>query len=72
MGHIRTSAISYWRGVPKNLHGYGQLALANYPIVQPQQIILTALNNNKSQIRTRINNYRNNYMNIPILNSRFF
>jgi len=70
MGHIRTSAISYWRGVPKNLHGYGQLTLANYPIVQPQQIILTALNNNKSQIRTRINNYRNNYMNIQGINPR--
>lgn len=67
MGHIRTSAISYWRGVPKNLHGYGQLTLANYPVVQPQQIILNALNNNKAAIRARFNN--KNYMNITNLNS---
>jgi len=70
MGHIRTSAITYWRGVPKTLHGYGQLTLANYPIVQPQQIILNALNNNKSAIRDRYNN--KSYMNIRTLNSRYF
>jgi hypothetical protein len=69
MGHIRTSAISYWRGVPNYFHGYGQLTLANFPIVQPQQLKLIALNNNKYEIRDR---FKKNYMNIKTLNSRYF
>jgi hypothetical protein len=62
MGHIRTSAITYWRGVPKNLHGYGQLTLANYPIVQPQQIILNKLYKNKDKIRSDFIRFNNNYL----------
>lgn len=39
MGKIRTSAISYWRGVPKDFHNFGKLVLPNYPIYQPQGLI---------------------------------
>jgi hypothetical protein len=68
MGKIRTSAISYWRGVPKNLHGYGYLTQANYPIVQPQQIVLNSIFNNKTKIQNKFKQL-NNYMNIQNLNS---
>ena len=37
-GKGRTSAIFYGRGIPKNFHGFGKLAQANYPIVQPQSV----------------------------------
>jgi hypothetical protein len=70
MGHLRTSAISYWRGVPKDFHAFGYFTQANYPIVQPQQIILNTLNNNKSQIRSNFSRFNDNYMNIQRLNAR--
>jgi hypothetical protein len=38
-GKGRTSAIFYYRGIPKNFHGFGKLAQANYPIVQPQRAV---------------------------------
>lgn len=38
-GKGRTSAISYYRGVPKYFHTYGALVQANYPIVQPQRLV---------------------------------
>jgi hypothetical protein len=53
MGKIRTSTISYWRGIPKDFHSYGQLVLPNYPIYQPQGLIYydflrnLRLNNNR-------------------------
>uniref|UniRef100_A0A6C0DH98 Uncharacterized protein n=1 Tax=viral metagenome TaxID=1070528 RepID=A0A6C0DH98_9ZZZZ len=59
MGKIRTSAISYWRGVPKDFHSFGALTQANYPIVQPQEIILRDLNNNQAKIRSMFTNYMN-------------
>lgn len=38
-GKGRTSAIFYRRGVPNSFTGFGVLAQANYPIVQPQRIV---------------------------------
>ena len=34
-GHGKTSAIFYYRGVPKTFTDFGALAAANYSIVQP-------------------------------------
>jgi hypothetical protein len=61
MGHVRTSAISYWRGVPKSFHTFGYFTLGNYPIVQPQQIILNKLYKNKDKIRSDFIRFNNNY-----------
>jgi hypothetical protein len=36
MGKLRTSANSYWRGVPNNANYFGYLVQGNYQIVQPQ------------------------------------
>jgi hypothetical protein len=36
MGHIKTSAIFYRRGVSNNQSNFGIAVTANYPIVQPQ------------------------------------
>lgn len=36
-GKIRTSAMGYYRGIPKDLHSFAGLMQANYPIVQPQR-----------------------------------
>lgn len=66
MGKVRTSAISYWRGIPKDYHSFGILTQANYPIVQPQEIILRSINNNQNKIRSKFTNY----MNITSLNRR--
>ena len=66
MGHIRTSANGYWRGVPKNFHGYGYFTQANYPIVQPQQLVLNSIFNNKTKIQNKFKKF-NNYMNIQNL-----
>jgi len=66
MGKVRTSAISYWRGVPKDYHSFGILTQANYPIVQPQQIVLRSINNNQEKIRSTFTNF----MNITSLNQR--
>ena len=35
MGHIRTSAIFYRRGIPNNYTGFAQVAQSNYNVVQP-------------------------------------
>jgi hypothetical protein len=59
MGKVRTSAISYWRGIPKDYHSFGILTQANYPIVQPQEIILRSINNNQNKIRSTFTNYMN-------------
>ena len=72
MGKIRTSAISYWRGVPKDLHSFAYLAQANYPIVQPQQIIIDKIYNNKPNIVARVNKFKNNYMSYALLNRRYY
>ena len=37
MGHLRTSAIFYYRGVPKTAKNFGGIALGNYSIVQPMR-----------------------------------
>jgi hypothetical protein len=66
MGKVRTSAISYWRGVPKDYHSFGIFTQANYPIVQPQQIVLRSINNNQEKIRSTFTNF----MNITSLNQR--
>jgi hypothetical protein len=61
MGKIRTSAISYWRGIPKEFNGYAGLAQENYPIVQPQQIIINYFNKNKTNIQNKFKMYNNFY-----------
>ena len=38
MGHIKTSANFYSRGIPKNVHVFGDFALANYSIVNPYSL----------------------------------
>jgi hypothetical protein len=68
MGKVRTSASFYSRGVPKDFHAFGYFTQANYPIVQPQQGILTLLNNNRPKIVSRFNNY----MGINIYNTRYY
>lgn len=40
MGSVRTSAIFYYRGVPKTFTDFGLLASGNYPIFQPARLIL--------------------------------
>ncbi len=60
MGKIRTSAISYWRGIPKDYHSFGYFTQGNYPIVQPQQPVLNSLFNNKNNIRNRFMRFQNN------------
>ena len=37
MGHLRTSANFYYRGVPKTATNFGSVALGNYSIVQPMR-----------------------------------
>lgn len=37
MGKLRTSANSYWRGVPNSANYFGYLVQGNYQIVQPQR-----------------------------------
>jgi hypothetical protein len=39
-GHGKTSAIFYYRGVPKNFTDFGILASANYSIFQPTRPLL--------------------------------
>lgn len=68
MGKVRTSASFYSRGIPKDFHAFGYFTQANYPIVQPQQEILRMLNNNKSNIVSRFNNY----MGINMYNARYY
>lgn len=40
MGSVRTSAIFYFRGVPKNFNDFGLVASGNYPIFQPTRPLL--------------------------------
>jgi hypothetical protein len=68
MGKVRTSASFYKRGIPTNFHSFGYFTQANYPIVQPQEGILRLLNNNKSNIVSRFNNY----MGVNIYNTRYY
>jgi len=68
MGKIRTSASFYRRGIPNNLHSFGYLTQANYPIVQPQQGIIRLLNNNKAEIVSRFSNY----LNVNLYNARYY
>ena len=35
MGHLRTSANFYYRGLPKTATNFGGIALGNYSIVKP-------------------------------------
>lgn len=68
MGKVRTSAIFYRRGIPSSFESFGYFTQANYPIVQPQNNILRVINNNKSKIVSRFNNY----MGLNSYNSRYF
>ena len=68
MGKVHTSANFYRRGIPSGFHSFGYFTQANYPIVQPQNDVLRLLNNNKSKIVSRFNNY----MGINLYNSRYY
>ena len=72
MGKIRTSAISYWRGIPKDFHSFGYLTQANYPIVQPQQRLIDEIYNNRQNIVARVERFKHNYMNVALLNGRYY
>jgi len=37
MGHVRTSASFYYRGVPKTATNFGGIVLGNYAIIQPMR-----------------------------------
>lgn len=37
MGHLKTSASFYYRGVPKRATNYGSIVLGNYSIVKPSR-----------------------------------
>jgi len=68
MGKVRTSANFYKRGIPNDFHSFGYFTQANYPIVQPQNDVLRLLNNNKSRIISRFNNF----MGINAYNGRYY
>jgi hypothetical protein len=46
MGHVRTSANFYRRGVPNAVHSFGALALANLIVPQPTSLFLKGYNTN--------------------------
>ena len=59
MGHVRTSAIFYRRGVPNNNPTFGVDVYGNYPIVQPQSIFINSINNGpKFSLSSFINTYQ--------------
>jgi hypothetical protein len=43
MGHVRTSANFYRRGVPNAVHTFGAYALANYIVPQPNALYTKTL-----------------------------
>lgn len=51
MGHVRTSAIFYRRGIPNSRHVFGAYTLANFVVPQPTSLFIkgyrsTNFNNN--------------------------
>lgn len=58
MGHIRTSAIFYRRGIPNGIPLFGAYALANYDVVKPY--LLYKLNSNYYDFAFQ-NNKSNSY-----------
>jgi hypothetical protein len=46
MGHVRTSAIFYRRGIPNGIHVFGAYTLANYNVPQPLALYTNTLRSN--------------------------
>ena len=46
MGHIRTSANFYRRGIPNGVHVFGAYVLGNYVVPQPTSLFKLTTNNN--------------------------
>ena len=46
MGHLRTSASFYRRGIPNDIHLFGAYTLANYSVPQPMALYTNTLRSN--------------------------
>ena len=57
MGHVRTSAIFYHRGIPNSRHSFGAFALANFVVPQPTSLFVKGYRSNQfnDNFRTVVN-----------------